>query len=247
MAQSVPAYNVHDHVVSTGTSSYSSRKFSCLFLFLFQVSSPYPLSITRSSSPSHTRATYLLTLLPDYHCPPEPPFTALNVSFLCTITNQEEFISVSFLESDLSCPDDPAALPVGTPLATWTRGKGALPPFVPTYFPYILVTILALILATIVVCMALSKSSSHAESGFSEHLPPADASLQPLSPSASGTPFTSPQQSLHMPPPSVGAYQTPAFNASRHAATPTPSFSMAGASKRTSFSSSPTQHGLFSQ
>jgi hypothetical protein len=208
------------------------------FAFLIQVISPYPLSVTHSSSPSHSRATYRLSLLPDYHCPPEPPFTALNVSFLCTLTNQEEHVSVSFLELDAT-PTQPPDMPFNA----GSKVRGAVTPSVSTYFPHILVTILAVILATIVVCMALNKSSAHSESGFQVHLP-LDTSTHPaLSPTA--TPMTSPQ------PVGSSYLQTPAALSQHHQQATPGSLSRSGAPqsgyRRTNLSSSPGQHGLFSQ
>lgn len=217
-----------------GRASRSTLKL----VVIVQVTSPYPLSVTRSSSPSHTRATYRLSLLPDYHCPPELPFTSLNVSFFCTLTNQEEFVSVSFMELD----NMQAAFPTAdTSVNPRSKAKGALTPSIPPYFPYILVTILAVILATIVICMALNKSSAHSESGFSEHLP-VDTSTHPaFSPTA--TPLTSPQQV----PVGSSFHQTPAFPQRTTPGVAPPSISQQSAYKRTNLSSSPGQHGLFSQ
>lgn len=212
-----------------------------------QVNSPYPLSVIRLSSPSHTRVTYRIFVLPDYHCPPEQPFADLNVSFASAITHQEELVSVTFLESDLTCPDGPASVPFDTPTVPYTAtGKGLWSRTGTLYFPYIVVTVVVVTLATIVICLALSKSSTHSNSGFSAHLPPGSTSHPTFSRSPMASPISSPQQSMHH----MSSYQTPAFHPHQQQHTPSGVLPGSGAPgsayKRTGFSSSP-QHGLFSQ
>ncbi len=219
-------------------------------LLMVQVNSPYPLSVVRSSRGlSPTRASYHVSILPDYHCPPEPSFTNLNVTLSSPLTRQEEVVSVTFLESDISCPTDtPNTGILDTPKqpSRDRRGSGGIPQ---GYFPYILVAILAVVLVTIVVCLALGKTNSHPNTGFSAHLPRGS----PLSPAHPLSPTPGPPHSGR-----VSSYsqhqQTPSgFNIPQsQQATPisSPATIVPGSTgpyKRPGFSPSPVQHGLFSQ
>lgn len=245
-------------------------KLSNVLFFHFkslQVNSPYPLSVTRESSPSTTKVTFRISVLSDYHCPPEQPFTDLNVSFSSSITHQEELVSVSFLETDsASCPDVSPGIP-GSPDTPLTRGggsgRGSAKPLSSTSPPWmlILVAILTIILATLVICVALNKSSANGNSGFRAHLPPSSSSSTILSPS--NTPMTSPQQpSLHASSYPGPAQQTPSsqsFYAQHPRQTPLGAGGSGGPTtpfnlglgmsphRRTGLSSSPGQHGLFSR
>lgn len=229
------------------------------------MSSPYPLSVTRLSSPSPTRVTYRISLVSDYHCPPEPPFNRTNISFLSSIAHQEELVSVSFLELDQACPPPEVSnlAPLYTPLVPADAPRGSLPPSLPLYFSYIFVTILTVIVATVVICLALNKSSSHGNTGFSAHLPPTSSGATPTPPTLNTafSPVATPmqQQTSHMSgyPSRTHTPATPFHPVTQHTpavATPTgiprgaaPPASGTHRRPGTGFSSSPGQHGLFSQ
>ena len=231
--------DVNVHVVLLVVVKETMLYITMTYCRHLQVTSPYPLSVTRTSSPSSTKVTYRLSLLPDYHCPPEPPFIDLNITFYSILTHQEEYVSVSFLESDLSCPVEVQATPSAAvpypPRAKETKNS------LSASLTYLLVAFLILLLVVMVICMALSKSSTHTRSsGFSEHLPPNHTSPQhhALSPSQA-TPMSSQPPSMH--------YQSPTFNQRQTPMSATPSVAMPSTRQRTPFSSSPGQHGLFSQ
>ena len=208
------------------------------------------------SSPSPTTAVYRISLLPSYHSPPEHAFDSLNVTFSSPLTQQEQQVSVTFLESDQSCPTTPTLDPSDTP----TQATQVIV-YPSPYLYYIIIIVVAMILVTIVICLALNKTSSVSKQGFSSHLPtPGGVHGSPqntLSPMM-GTPSTHPRH----PPPSQpqtlyssSGYQgsSASFNVSQHGRTPVghgsgvTSPTSQGGFNRTGLSSSPGQHGLFSQ
>ena len=217
------------------------------------MSYPYPLDAQKLSSPSPNTAVYRISLLPSFHSPPEPGFNPLNITFSSPSSQQEQLLAVTFLESDPSCPTTPTSVSPDTPIQT-TPGKGISYPS--SYLYYIIFIVVAIVLVTIVMCLALNRTSIDSKKGFSSHLPPSGSPPQsPLGPMATSPPLHShPPQNLH-----ASGYQGhSSFNVSgqhgRTLPTHTPighgsarSSPPQGGFNRTGFSSSPGQHGLFSQ
>ena len=176
---------------------------------------------------------FRISLLSDYHCPPEPPFSDLNLTFFSPLTQQEDVISVTFLElSDGQAP--PGNIPSKPPVLPSKKAA-------PSFSSYFIIVPVGLFMVAIVMCMALNRAATNSASGFQAKLPPESAASTPhhalLSPMTS--PMTSPQQTFQ---------RTPAYNPSQQY---TPQVAGSASStaykRRTGFSSSPGQHGLFSQ
>ena len=213
-----------------------------------QVLNPYPLSVVRTSSATTVSATYKLSVLPDYHSPPEPSFTNLTVSFLSPYSQQEELVYVTFAE-DLSC-ETPHSISLPGTLVK----KGHTPPSLASssQLPIIIGLIFLLILILLVTCVALQKSSN-STSGFQLHLPPGGQtpiqSYATAYTSVNTTPF-----SMHAPHREApGIYPTPSIPSHQRMNSPqhTPFLgtgpSSTASQRRTRASSSPKQTGLFSQ
>lgn len=227
------------------------------FPSFLQVTSPYPLSVVRTSTTT-TSAVYKLSLLPDYHSPPEPPFTNLTISFLSPLAQQEELISVTFAESDPSCDTAPSiSLPKDSKTDTSDQDQEKkhsqpAPDSSSNKLGIIAMSIFFCVLMLLVMCVALQKTSTNSKSGFPSHLPPGGKS--PLhSTSLPYSPVTSPQQSMHAPI-GPGVYPTSSTPnivspSGSNVASPhqTPFGLPSSACRRTRSSSSPKQHGLFSQ
>lgn len=235
-------------------SSLNSLTFSLLPLLIFQVTSPYPLSVVRTTTTT-TSAVYKLSLLSDYHSPPEPPFTNLTVSFLSPLAQQEELVLVTFAESDLSCETPPTIMlpkdsKMKSPVQEDTR------PLVPSpsnHLPITVAIVVFFVLILMVMCVALQKTSTTLKSGFQSHLHPGGHSpIHPTSPAYS--PITSPHVPGVRPP---GVYPTastpnivspPGSNIASPQQIPFYGSGLSStAYRRTRMSSSPKQHGLFSQ
>lgn len=210
-----------------------------------QVSAPYPLSAVVISNPSDTEAVYRISLLPSYHSPPETPFSELSITFLHPHTQQEEIVSVTYIQ-----PTDPACPPTSTtPTTAATKPVTLVPKWrvgKPSY-AVLIVTIFVMFLATLVICLAINRTSTSSSTGFSAHLPPSPPPVGMAStPISSPTPKGTLQQQLY----SSGPYQSPTSPIGGfgvHSQHHTPSTMPTPSPRKTGFSSSPGQHGLFSQ
>ncbi len=206
-----------------------------------------------------TSAVYKISLLPDYHSPPEQPFTNLTIAFTSPLAQQEELVTVQLLESEQQACEHPT-LGAQTPLEF--RSSQEVPkdkmnsPTVLEFFPVmIFMVILFVLLVLMVMCVALQKSSPGRGTGFQQHLagaaggqsPPQSPGPTQYSPGTSPTSHLSPATGLGGVPitPST-SYMYPS-----NLATPQQNFASglhpsSTAYRRTRSSVSPKQPGLFS-
>ena len=228
-------------------------------LFLLQVISPYPLSVLKTSATT-TSATYKLQLLPDYHSPPEPPFTNLTVSFLSPLADQEEIVAVTF-SMDGACEATPTLSITSDAKKSALANKGVAPLLTfsqSSQLVLIVGSIFLFVLIVLVLCVALQKTST-SNSGFRVHLPPSGGQPPHHFISPTPSPVTSPsQQPLYsqgrgppggFPSTSTPNVTTPAarLNTVGYQPTPFPGSGITPTTYQRRSSSSPKQPSLFSQ
>lgn len=193
-----------------------------------------------------TSAVYKISLLPDYHSPPEPSFTNLSVSFLSPLSQQEELVSVTFVE-DVFCEDTTS---ISVPRTYVQKGKTLPSSSLSSQLPIILGIIFLLVLVLLVMCVALQKTST-STSGFQSHLPPGGQTPHQSHEPAYSL-MSSPQLSMHSSgiggPGVYPSSSTPrkTVNSPQHTPYHGSGLPSTAAHRRTR-SSSPKQHGLFSQ